>query len=132
MENEDKTAPAVDRDEPTLKDKIVAAIETCYDPEIPVNIYERHQDDTDLAGVSRGRLAPTRSRDEGRQGRGRELREGRCRLGAHVDAGKDDGGGWHADQDNHRTDRHNGARKRIVSIFEKLGNRIYATPEKSR
>ena len=32
--------PEVETKEPTLEEKIVAAIETCYDPEIPVNIYE--------------------------------------------------------------------------------------------
>ena len=29
-----------DKPAPTLREKIIAAIETCYDPEIPVNIYE--------------------------------------------------------------------------------------------
>jgi FeS assembly SUF system protein len=33
-------SPSPDRAEPTLEAKIIEVIETCYDPEIPVNIYE--------------------------------------------------------------------------------------------
>ncbi len=32
--------PEPEQAEPTLEEKIIEAIQTCYDPEIPVNIYE--------------------------------------------------------------------------------------------
>lgn len=39
MEEETKT-PEAPAKELTLEEKIIEVIETCYDPEIPVNIYE--------------------------------------------------------------------------------------------
>ena len=39
--NEKPDGPATaSGDEPSLRDRIVDAVKTCYDPEVPVNIYE--------------------------------------------------------------------------------------------
>src|SRR6266478_2334562 len=49
-------------DTSTLKEKVVAAIRTCYDPEIPVNIYELgliYDVKVDPAGVAAVRMTLT-------------------------------------------------------------------------
>jgi len=48
--------------QPDLREKIVDAIRTCYDPEIPVNIYELgliYDIDVDAANVARIRMTLT-------------------------------------------------------------------------
>ncbi len=40
MEELDKDTADAPASEPTLKDKVVEVLRTCYDPEIPVDIYE--------------------------------------------------------------------------------------------
>ena len=39
-ERQDETAPASDRDAASLRERVIDVLRTCYDPEIPVNIYE--------------------------------------------------------------------------------------------
>jgi len=36
----DETAPASDRDPASLRERVIEVLRTCYDPEIPVDIYE--------------------------------------------------------------------------------------------
>ena len=82
--------------------KVIEALKTVYDPEIPVNIFEmgliydvivdasrpgRREDDADRAGVSCRAVVAGRSARQGAQRRGRDRRESRSRLGSALDEG---------------------------------------------
>ncbi len=82
--------------------KVIEALKTVYDPEIPVNIFEMGLiydvivDATGQVGVKMtltapacpgGAVAAGRSARQGAQRRGRDRREGRGRLGSAVDEG---------------------------------------------
>ncbi len=72
----DEATPLTVSEAIALQDKMVEALRTCYDPEIPVNIYDLgliyeakvdtsgprlRKDDADRAGLPRGGLASRRS-----------------------------------------------------------------------
>ena len=94
----------LDDDTPHLEERIVMALKTVYDPEIPVDIYElgldlRHRHhagerrdrahDADLALLPRGGADPPEVEQKVASVAGVTQREGRDRLGADVDQGHD-------------------------------------------
>ena len=93
-----------------LKDLVIAALKTCYDPEIPVDIWElgliygvdivgrrttslRSEMTLTSPACPGRRIAPWRGRGPGSRGRGCHRRQGRTRVGSAVDAGSDVRGG---------------------------------------
>ena len=91
-----------------LEGRIIEALRTCYDPEIPVNINELgliYDIDINPEGavdikmtltspaLPGGGHSSSRGREQGSQSRRRHLGQGRSRLGATLEPRQDDRGG---------------------------------------